>query len=251
VAGAKLGFDLGLAILTWVGVGFLAASVAQGFGELVTLLTAAIRRGWAAGDKTNLERGVEIEAAAKDLAKAVGVLMRLILEGILAYLMRKAPMSTTRTAAGTVGRVRAAGSEAVAAETVAELVTKLRGSRLGKGFGDWVEVNWQKLLENPKLRRYPPSATAPSSGAASGKTQTPSEALQGVEGGRSPAAPGETKPVDSPRKTKLEPGTPEHKADRWKRYQERGGQWEYDRWSKQYDTNMQNVSQGCDRGRGS
>jgi hypothetical protein len=39
---------------------------------------------------------------------------------------------------------------------------------------------------------------------------------------------------------KLKPGTPEHKADRWQKYQERGGQKDYDSWSKQYDTNMRN-----------
>ncbi len=46
---------------------------------------------------------------------------------------------------------------------------------------------------------------------------------------------------------KLEPGTPEHKADRWQKYQERGGQKDYDSWSKQYDTNMRNYQYGLAR----
>jgi hypothetical protein len=50
-----------------------------------------------------------------------------------------------------------------------------------------VELNWQKLLENPKLRRYQPGAAAPSSGAATGKTQTPSELRR--EGGTKSAEP--------------------------------------------------------------
>lgn len=29
-----------------------------------------------------------------------------------------------------------------------------------------------------------------------------------------------------------------HKAERWDEYQERGGQWDYDRWSKTYDQNQ-------------
>lgn len=48
-------------------------------------------------------------------------------------------------------------------------------------------------------------------------------------------------------KKKLEPGTPEHKADRWQKYQERGGQKEYDSWSKQYNTNMRNYQYGAAR----
>ena len=40
-----------------------------------------------------------------------------------------------------------------------------------------------------------------------------------------------------------EPGSPEHKAERWAEYQERtGGKgWDYDRWSKTYENNMQRA----------
>ncbi|WP_434766095.1 hypothetical protein [Pseudomonas triticicola] len=46
---------------------------------------------------------------------------------------------------------------------------------------------------------------------------------------------------------KLKPGTPQHKADRWIKYQERGGKKDYDSWSKQYDTNMRNYQYGLAR----
>ena len=46
---------------------------------------------------------------------------------------------------------------------------------------------------------------------------------------------------------KLVPNTPEHKAARWTAYKKRGGKWDYDRWSKQYDTNMQNAKYGLAR----
>jgi hypothetical protein len=45
---------------------------------------------------------------------------------------------------------------------------------------------------------------------------------------------------------KLVPGTPEHKNQRWEDYQARGGTWSQERWSKQYDTNMQNATHGID-----
>ena len=47
--------------------------------------------------------------------------------------------------------------------------------------------------------------------------------------------------------TKLVPGTLEHKTARWEAYKKRGGKWDYDRWSKQYDTNMQNAKYGLAR----
>lgn len=49
-------------------------------------------------------------------------------------------------------------------------------------------------------------------------------------------------------KTKgLKPGSIEHKADRWERYQRRGGEKDYERWSKQYDANMRNYKYGLQR----
>ncbi len=48
---------------------------------------------------------------------------------------------------------------------------------------------------------------------------------------------------------KLTPGTPEHKSARWAEYQENGGTWSHERWSRQYDTNMRNVSYGLQRER--
>jgi len=49
------------------------------------------------------------------------------------------------------------------------------------------------------------------------------------------------------KRKRLMPGTAEHKADRWKKYQERGGKKDYDEWSKQYDTNMRNYEYGAAR----
>jgi len=46
---------------------------------------------------------------------------------------------------------------------------------------------------------------------------------------------------------KLTPGTLEHKLDRWEKYQRRGGEKDYDSWSRQYDTNMQNYQFGAQR----
>jgi hypothetical protein len=57
------------------------------------------------------------------------------------------------------------------------------------------------------------------------------------------------KPVTCKPEVKPRAGTPEHKAARWEAYQKRGGKWDYERWSKQYDTNMKNVDHGLARER--
>lgn len=59
-------------------------------------------------------------------------------------------------------------------------------------------------------------------------------------------APPKIKPV----KSKLLPGSPEHKAKRWQDYKNKRSntqKWSYERWSKQYDTNMRNSKYGLER----
>ena len=59
-----------------------------------------------------------------------------------------------------------------------------------------------------------------------------------------------TTSVESVTPKELIPGTPEHKAQRWKEYQARDNAgWSYERWSKQYDINMENASYGLSRER--
>src|SRR5207244_8822249 len=88
VTGAKLGFDLGLAAITWLGLGFLVGSIGTGLAEVIPLLKRAATRAWKAGDLPSQTREGEIELAAIDLAKASGILVRVILEGIIIYLTR-------------------------------------------------------------------------------------------------------------------------------------------------------------------
>jgi hypothetical protein len=49
------------------------------------------------------------------------------------------------------------------------------------------------------------------------------------------------------RSAALTPGSPEHKAARWRGYEDRGGNWPQERWSKQYDTNMKNPVAALER----
>ena len=74
-----------------------------------------------------------MDDAARELARATGVLFRLILEGIVAYLLAKGAAQATAR--------------------VAQLVERLKASRLGAGFARWVEVNREKPSPTPPVNR--------------------------------------------------------------------------------------------------
>jgi uncharacterized protein DUF6861 len=130
--GAEIGFDFGLWLLNWLGIGFLIIYVGKHLAEVLNLLSSGVERAWSAGKGQKSERE-DIEQSAKEIARAVGVLVRLILEGIVMYLLEK----------GTAAVVKQVG----------ELAGKLKESKLGKGFAEWIEKNYQALIDDPRINR--------------------------------------------------------------------------------------------------
>jgi hypothetical protein len=165
VVGADLGLDIGMALLTWLGLAFLVTFIIKGFAELLTTLKNGVQTAWAARNLTGTAEQTQVERAAHDFASCVAILFRLILEAIVAYLLKKAAVGATRSAVATARVAQAEGASAVAEANLAELVGKLRASKLGDGFADWVQKNWRSLTENPKLK---PETTSPESAAGSG-----------------------------------------------------------------------------------
>lgn len=165
--GGDLGFDIGMAALTWLGLAFLAKSIASGFIELLATLKNGVQTAWAARNLTGRAEQTQVERAAQYFASCVAILIRLILEGIVAYLLKKAAVGATRSAVATARMTQAQGASAVAEANLAELLSRLRASRLGDGFADWVEKNWRSLTENPKLK--PKTTESAAAGGAGGK----------------------------------------------------------------------------------
>jgi len=165
---------------------------------------------WDSRDSPNPR--AEINKAGAEYAHAIALLFKLILMAIVARL--------------TLRQTRASTEETLAL---------LRKSKLGQGFAEWVAKNQEALLKNPRLRPTP--KPAPSEAPVSTAT-TPSKA-------KAASAKPNAEPKAKPEK--LKPGSAEHKADRWQRYQDRGGKKSYDQWSKQYDTNMRNYQHGLAR----
>ena len=177
-------------ILTWMGLKFLAEAIGQGLGELVSTLENAVWRAWIAADNDRMFPGYEIDQAARGLARCVGILFRLILQGVVALILGKGGVSVGKGMASTGRSVLTKGIQGTADVNVADVVAQLRQSKLPKAFADWVEQNWEDLLRNPKLqtgKAEPVSSAVDASNAATPsqlKTRgTGKEAIQNGEAG--------------------------------------------------------------------
>lgn len=148
--GAEAGFDLGLTILGWLGLAFLAAAIAHSLGDVVTLLKHAVVQAWRAADAHEDERRQQVRQAGQTLARAMAVLVRLILQGIVAWLLKRG------------------------IDKAPELIAELKASRLGVAFGEWVEKNLGRLVNDPKLRPHAGEGST-TKVATESTAQTPSQ----------------------------------------------------------------------------
>jgi len=154
--GGQLGFDIGMAALAWMGLAFIVASLGQGLPKLNQQAELGIKRAVHAMNLPPPARPAEMLEASRHFAQAQALLFKLILMGLVAWLLKKGAVSSAQqvgNSARAISGASKAGTSVEAAEAgVAELVAQLRKSRLGNGFADWVEGNWRQLIENPKLR---------------------------------------------------------------------------------------------------
>jgi hypothetical protein len=112
VVGGELGMDAGVAILTWLGVAFLAVTIVKGMGEMLAAFGHGVELAWQARTLDGPAEENQITQGAKELARGVGILFRLILQAIVADLLKKAAMNATRGVMSTAGAVRAEGAAA-------------------------------------------------------------------------------------------------------------------------------------------
>ncbi|MBF6650950.1 hypothetical protein [Methylobacter sp. BlB1] len=102
----------------------------------------------------------------------MGILFRLMLQGLLAYVLKNGAVSASQAAASTGQAILKGGARAAADATLAEVSALLRKSKLPDGFVIWLERNWDDLKRNPKLAS---DKTAPNISSQSSSTVTPSE----------------------------------------------------------------------------
>ncbi|HSL03226.1 MAG TPA: hypothetical protein VK901_06785, partial [Nitrospiraceae bacterium] len=150
VFGASAGFEAGMALLDALGLGFLFAYLSDKLPEVYSLLRSGLRRAWEAPDSAYGMEDFAIDAAVREIARALAVLFSLILQGIVAFLMVKGAKS--------------------AAERLPELLGKLRSSRLGNGFAKWIEQNYDALIRSSQSGQNRPPRT--SGGGTLGKRES-------------------------------------------------------------------------------
>ena len=144
--GVEAGVSVGMALLGWLGLGFLAVSMGRGLADMSVQVLQALSLAWNAHGTSNQQR--DIQRAGQTLADAVASLFKLILMAIVARLTLNPALGATKLAA------------ARSTAALDELVVSLRSSRLGGGFADWVAANAPALLRNPKLQAPAPPVAA-------------------------------------------------------------------------------------------
>lgn len=173
--GAQAGFDLGVLILTWMGLAFLIEAIGHGLVELTSLLTQAVRRAWDAPNTPQSRQ--QIRLAGQDLARCGAILMRLILQGIVAWLSKGSAVSTFTRSEASMGA----------------LVAELRKSKLGPQFTGWIEANIERLMSDPSLRPHRGRASVVKDTSA--EAQTPSQLRRQAEAAPTPAPPPAQEPT--------------------------------------------------------
>jgi hypothetical protein len=213
-AGAMAGAAVGTWILSFLGLKSLAEHFYDALPQVTSAYASGFKTAWSHpspvlqwGRTCSTPSSQEVEQATHQFAHGHVVLVGLILAAIVAYL------------------TRGKGDKA-------KLLTEIRSStKLGPRVAKWIETNEAKLVRH---RRLAPQSNA-SAASGSGSRATPQTQPK-------PTAKRIAEPT-----VDMSPGSPAHKADRWQKYQDRGGTKSYDQWGKQYDTNMRNYQHGAAR----
>ena len=99
--GALAGFEVGLLLLNYLGIGFLAYYVLERMDEVTTAFGRGIDIAWnSCGDRAS------IDAAARELAEGVGIFFRLVLQALVIYLLKAASEANVSGALAKLGESR-------------------------------------------------------------------------------------------------------------------------------------------------
>ena len=104
-AGAASGFGVGLAILEYLGLVFLAVYIGRHIGEASRHFVDGFGLAW-----NSCGQATAIDLAAREMAEGVGVLFAILIQALVAYALEKGFAATLK---------------------------KVNGSKLGEPFGDW------------------------------------------------------------------------------------------------------------------
>jgi hypothetical protein len=144
-------------LIASLGLDFLPASIHRELDESEFVFHVGLSRLHNACSKKGTIRDFEVEKAAGELARAVGVLLHLILQRIVTYLQINNSPGLPRSSSP--GQTALAGKKPND-EGIEKLVALLRSSALDDPFATWIQENWRYLLVNPRLRQRPRTGSA-------------------------------------------------------------------------------------------
>ena len=99
--GAVFGFEVGLALLNYLGIGFLAYYVLERMDEVTSCFGRGIRIAWESCGESRSN-----EAAANEFAEGVGIFFRLVLQALVVYLLKAASELKVSSAIEKLGESR-------------------------------------------------------------------------------------------------------------------------------------------------
>ncbi len=143
--GAVRGFEVGVALLNYLGIGFLAYYVLERMDEVTSCFGRGIQIAWeSCGDRRSTE------AAANEFAEGVGIFFRLVLQALVIYLLKAASEMRFSSAIEKLGESRLFQSAPKLREW---LIRNYR--RVGEKFG-MQEATLQAAVEfiPPNTRTY-------------------------------------------------------------------------------------------------
>ncbi len=147
-AGAELGFNVGMALLTWMGVAALVPLVAHHLGKMLQTAQRGIAKAWHAGQSRFTSEEQDIDDGGKLLGEAVGEFFVAFLEGLVMWVLKDEGVSSTKGSVAKLANPKSVMErQALLSAQVNEMYIMLRNSRLGPRFAEWFRSNINGLIE--------------------------------------------------------------------------------------------------------
>jgi len=131
-AGAELGFNVGMALLTWMGVAALVPLVAHHLGKMLQTAQRGIGKAWHAGQSRLTSEEQDIDDGGKLLGEAVGEFFVAFLEGLVMWVLKDEGVSSTKGSVAKLANPKSVMErQALLSARINEMYIMLRNSRLG------------------------------------------------------------------------------------------------------------------------
>ncbi len=175
----SLVLNVGMALLTWMGVAALVPLVAHHLGKMLQTAQRGIAKAWQAGQSRLTSEEQDIDDAGKLLGEAVGEFFVAFLEGLVMWVLKGEAVSSTKGSVAKLANPKAVMErQALLSARINEMYIMLRNSRLGPRFAEWFRSNINGVIEWYQKRHAQPATSGVEETAA---TRAPSRGSAGAD----------------------------------------------------------------------